>query len=490
MSCLQCQKRLWLEINRPELAEDSPASEAIFAMGNAVGEVARSIYDPGAKGTTIDLRTLGVERALARTAELVRERKPIFEAGFSANGAMAFADVLLPVRRKSLPAWRMVEVKGSTSVKDYQRNDVAVQAYVARKSGLSLAELAIAHVDSSWVYPGDGDYEGLLTEVDLTAEAFGRGKEVEGWIAQAQSVAARRTEPPLRTGDHCHDPYDCGFIGYCTSLMPRAEHPAEWLPNKTRALKKLIYEDGILEMRLVPDDVLSGRQLRVKTHTLANKTYFDSAAAAAELKPHGFPAFFLDFETINLAVPVWKGTRPYQQIPFQFSLHRVRKDGRLDDQAFLDLSGSDPSQKLAEALVRACEESGPVYVYNASFESRVIRELAGRFPRLKTPLMRIVGRMVDLLPIAQKHYYHPDMQGSWSIKAVLPTIVPDLAYDNLEGVQDGSMAQTAFLEAIQPETSRSRRDEIRSELLDYCGLDTYSMVRIWQHFAGRSDLRL
>jgi hypothetical protein len=490
MSCLQCQKRLWLELYRPELAEDSAATKAIFAMGHAVGDVARSIYDPKSTGTTIDLTTLGVTKALARTVELVKERKPIFEAGFSANGAMAFADVLLPVRRKEKPVWRMVEVKASTSVKDYHRNDVAVQAYVARRSGLPLAELAIAHIDSTWTYPGDGDYSGLLTEVDLTEEAFGREREVESWIADAQSVATKSEEPVLKIADHCHDPFDCSFIGYCTSLVPRPDYPADWFPRKTAALKKLIYEKGLVDMREVPDEALNGPQLRVKTHTLNATTYFNASGAAADLKPHGFPAFFLDFETISFAVPIWKGTRPYQQIPFQFSLHRLTKAGGLEDQSFLDISGSDPSQRLAEALVGACEDGGPIFVYNAAFESRVIRELAGRFPKLRLPLMKIVERMVDLLPMAQKHYYHPDMHGSWSIKAVLPTIAPDLAYDNLEGVQDGGMAQAAFVEAIRPSTSQSRRDEIKSELLDYCCRDTYAMVRIWQHFAGRQDWKL
>ncbi len=490
MSCLQCDKRLWLELNRAELEETSAETEGIFAMGNAVGGVARSIYDPKSMGTTLDLSSLGVTRALARTIDLVKERKPIFEAGFSANGAMAFADVLLPVRRKEKPVWRMVEVKASTSVKDYHRNDVAVQAYVSLKSGLPLAEIAIAHIDSSWVYPGGGDYEGLLAEVDLTKEAFGRSKEVEAWVAQAQTVAAKRKEPPIPTGDHCRDAFDCSFIGYCTSLVPQPKFPAEWFPRKGKALKALIYESGLVDMRKVPDDALNGQQLRIKQHTLAGTTYFNAAGAAAELKPPSLPAFFLDFETISFAVPIWKGTRPYQQIPFQFSLHRLSKTGKLNDQSFLDLSGYDPSRLLAEALVKACEDGGPVYVYNAGFEGRVIMELAERFPKLKSPLMKIVTRMVDLLPVAQKHYCHPDMQGSWSLKAVLPTIVPDLDYDRLDGVQDGGMAQTAFLEAIDPATSPQRRDKIKRELLDYCRLDTYATVRLWQYFAGPHQWRL
>ncbi len=490
MSCLQCKKRLWLELYRKELLENTAATEAVFVTGHKVGGVARTLYDKSGRGVTIDLDTLGVDGALSRTSELLRERRPIFEAGFSANGALAFADVLLPVMRSGSPKWRMVEVKATGSVKDYHRKDCAVQAYVARKAGLPLASLSLAYIDTSWVYPGGGEYDGLLVEEDLTQESFGRGKDVEGWIETARSVAAKRQEPVGRTGDHCHDPYDCGFIGYCTSLEKQPRYSADWLPRKNAAIKRLIAEDGITDMRKVPDNLLNAIQARVKTCTLTGKTFFDASAAAEALKPHGFPAFFLDFETINFAVPIWKGTRPYQQIPFQFSLQRLSKTGKLVDESFLDLSGNDPSRPLAEALVKACEDGGPVYAYNASFEARVIKELAERFSKLKPALMRIVDRMVDLLPVAQKHYYHPDMQGSWSIKNVLPTIAPDLDYDTLEGVQHGGHAQAAFLEAIESATTQERRTEIKQQLLDYCGLDTYAMVRVWQRFAGRSEWTL
>ena len=490
MSCLQCPKKLWLELYRPELGKNSVATETVFAMGNTLGIMARSIYDPESRGTTIDLPSLGVTKALAQTVELVKERKPVFEAGFSANGALAFADALLPVQGGEQPGWRMVEVKGSTSVKSYQRDDVAVQAFVARKSGLPLFELAIAHIDSTWVYEGENDYNGLLVEVDLTEEAFGRGAEVETWIANAQTVAAKQEEPMLKTGEHCNDPFACSFTYYCASLAPQPQFPAEWLPRKSAKLKKLIYMDGLQDMRHVPNEELSSQQLRVKTHTLEGTTYFNAAGAAADLEAHGFPAFFLDFETINFSVPIWKGTRPYQQIPFQFSLHRLNHSGELEHQSFLDLSGSDPSKLFAEAVLKACEDDGPIYVYNAAFESHVIKELAGRFPELNQLLQKIIVRMVDLLKISQNHYYHPDMRGSWSIKAVLPCIAPTLNYGDLSGVKDGGMAQVAYQEAIQPDTATVRRAEIRTELIDYCKLDTYAMVRLWRHFAGRHDLEI
>ncbi len=202
------------------------------------------------------------------------------------------------------------------------------------------------------------------------------------------------------------------------------------------------------------------------------------------MRSHKLPAYFMDFETIQFAVPIWKGTRPYQQIPFQFSVHRLARTGKLQQQAFLDLSGADPSRAFAQALIAACGERGPIFVYNAGFETARIRELAERFPRLAQPLLALNARVVDLLPIARDHYYHPSQQGSWSIKAVLPALCPDLRYDALEGIQHGGMAMDAFLKALSPQTSQARKREIEQQLLAYCALDTYAMVRMWAIFSG------
>ena len=185
-------------------------------------------------------------------------------------------------------------------------------------------------------------------------------------------------------------------------------------------------------------------------------------------------------------VPCWVGTRPYQQLPFQFSLHIIHSNGRMEHHGFLDLSGNDPSQSCAAELVRLCGNDGPVFAYNAGFESGVMRQLAERFPEYAAGLSAITNRLVDLLPIARRHYYHPDQHGSWSIKAVLPALCPDLSYDQLDGVQDGMMAQTAYLEAIAVETSEERKEQIRKQLHEYCKLDTLAMVRMWEVFLGGS----
>lgn len=486
----QCPRRLWLELHQPQLREDSAATQAAFATGHQVGDMARRLYDPKATGTTLDVQELGVPRAIAATRELVARRKPIFEAGFEvvrgARGTRAFADVLLPMRGRD--AWRMVEVKSTTKVKDYQRDDAAIQFHIASRAGLSVGKVQLACVDSQWTYAGDGDYGGLLHESDLTTEAADRQKQVQGWIREAHKVAEADRAPEVPMGAHCNEPFACGFAGHCSREEEKAHgkvrHPVQWLPW-SRKLQDSIEADGLRSMRDVQDEGLSGLQLRVKTATLRKTVYFDAAGAAADLASHPLPALFLDFETIQFAVPRWAGTRPYQQVPFQFSVHRLEPGGVMRHAAFLDLSGNDPSERFARALVKACGRSEPVFAYNKGFEGGRIEELAVRLPSLAGKLRSIRERLVDLQPVARKHYYHPSQQGSWSIKSVLPAIAPELQYGDLDEVQDGGGAQAAYLEAVDPATSAERRDALRTRLLDYCRLDTFAMVRLWSHFSGQ-----
>ena len=285
-------------------------------------------------------------------------------------------------------------------------------------------------------------------------------------------------------------PLNAVFTTIAVATSRKPEHPVNWLPRFSSAKAKELATNGVYDLKDVPDDLLNDKQQRVKDYTLANKVFFDAAGAAADLAAHDLPAYFLDFETIQFAVPIWKGTRPYQQITFQFSLHTLAVSGQLEQTAFLDLSGNNPSEPFAHALIAACGKQGPVYVYNAGFETARIRELAERYPHLSEPLLAINTRVVDLLPIARERYYHPSQQGSWSIKKVLPAVIPELRYDALDGVQDGGMAMDAFLEGIHPNTSAERKAQIEQQLLDYCKLDTYAMVRLWQVFSGRTDLRL
>jgi hypothetical protein len=268
--------------------------------------------------------------------------------------------------------------------------------------------------------------------------------------------------------------------------QPLAKHPVEWLPRiQRKALKEYIAKNAIIEMGDVPDELLNETQRRVKNSTLKGEVYFDQTRSSKILKQYDYPYYYLDFETINLAVPKWKGIRAYQQVPFQFSLHSCKHP--LEDEEhieFLDLSGNDPSLPFAEALIEACDDNGPIFVYNIAFESSRVKELAARFPDLEERLLAINERLVDLWPLAKEYFYHPSQQGSWSIKQVLPAMAPDYNYDNLEGVNNGGMAMDAYAKAIHPKTTIEEKEAKEQQLLTYCELDTWAMIEILSFLTG------
>ena len=291
----QCPKRLWLELHKPELRDDS-ASEMVFQIGHQVGEIAQQIYDPENTGIVIDIQALGHKEALAQSAVLLAEGKSmVFEAGFVVDGALAYADVMLPDYSDGSLRWKMIEVKASTSVRSYHRDDIAVQAYIASAAGIHLSSVSLAHINNSFVYEGDGNYQGLLTENDLTAEALSRSEEVKEWIAGANAVAALPEEPDIATGPHCHTPFACAFCHYCNRDTIQPEYPLKSLPRLHAKKREIMEAAGHQDLREVPDELLGDIQARVKQCSITGEPYFDAAGAAADLAPYGSPTYFLDF---------------------------------------------------------------------------------------------------------------------------------------------------------------------------------------------------
>lgn len=476
MAARQCEKRLFLEINAASQAEFSAQTEAAFRTGNEVGALARRLYgvDKGdLVGADGDLGT-----ALAQTRRLMRKspRRPLFEAAFEYRGVLVRADILLPQE----DGWRLVEVKSSTSVKDEHAMDCAIQSWVIRGAGQTLTAVALAHVDNGFVYAGNGDYQGLLVEHDMGDAVRGLEMSVTELVARARQIA-RGSEPAILVGKHCGEPYDCPFVGYCWPSEPR--YPVQCLGGGKIKLAGLIhrgYEDALA----VPPDLLSEKQRRIQRVTSSGAAEL-APAAADEIAKLEFPRYYLDFETVAPAIPVWPDTRPYETLPIQWSCHLEKSPGEIDHCEFLDLTGVPPMRRLAESLIRALGTTGPVLMYT-NYERRVIRALAARFPDLGGALLAIDARLVDLHPIAERHYYHPAMAGSWSLKALLPTISADLDYKKLDGIQEGTAASEGYLEAIRADTSAARKAQLRRQLLDYCRIDTAGMVRLTAHLAGAS----
>jgi hypothetical protein len=312
---------------------------------------------------------------------------------------------------------------------------------------------------------------------------------VQVWIDGGRAVAGEAVEPEVGMGAHCTTPFACPFTAHCGQGQAQAQHPVHWLPKVQRkVLKEFLRSSGVTDMAEVPDELLNATQRRVKQATLSGQTWFDAEGARKALAPHAGTLRFLDFEAAARPVPVWAGSRPYQQVPFQFSLHTLHEDGRVEHEEFIDLCGEDPSMAFAQSLVRVCGSAGPVFVYNAGFEGQVISSLAARFSDLEDRLMALRHRLVDLKPVTEQHYYHPAQQGKWGLKSVLPTLGGGSDHSQLEGVADGQMAVNAYLEATDPDTPAPRKEELRQQLLTYCRLDTWAMVRLWAFLVGRPEL--
>lgn len=411
------------------------------------------------------------ETAVAQASNITT----MFEATFAAEGVLVRADVM---RNVAEDLWEMVEVKSATSVKPYHFIDAAVQTWVVRRAGVSLSHIEIAHIDNGFIYPGGGDYRGLLTYVDVTEEIAGLENEVLEWIIAAR-VTLSGDDPRTTPGKHCHDPFDCPFLNHCIPAAEPDSFPPDILP-RNRGLAEQLREEGYADLRDVPDGrLINPVHLRIWEATRSGRAYIDDEAGRI-LSGLPWPHYYLDFETIQFAVPIWAGTRPYAQIPFQWSCHIEGRSGDLTHLSFLADSAGDPRRAFAESLVAALGTNGVIIVYHAAFERGRIQELAETFPDLAQALTAAIYRIVDLLPIVRDHYYHPGMRGSWSIKAVLPTIAPELTYEDL-AVAHGGMAQEAFAELLRLDLTHERRMELREGLLKYCERDTWAMVRI-AHF--------
>lgn len=482
----QCRKRLWLEINRPDLRVDSPSSKKAFSIGHSIGELAQREYPdgiligPAKPGDPIDWPQVFAE---TREALALAPRRPIFEATCRHDGVLVRADLLIPTAK----GWHMAEVKSSASVKDYHVNDVAVQTWVMREAGVDVHTVELRHVNNRFVYPGGNQYAGLFKSGEVQEQVESLQAEVPRWVADARAVAAFN-EPTVAMGDHCDKPFACPFANYCAELAgPAAPFPVTLLPDKGgKSLARRLLAEGFDDLRDVPAErIPKGKLALIHRVTVSGVPHLDADAARKKLEALPYPRFFFDFETIDFSVPIWAGTRPYEKLPFQWSCHVERSPGQFEHTEFLDVSGDNPVRACAEGLLHALETEGPILAYHDSFEKGVIRDLAKRFPDLHDGLMAVHARFLDLEKAVRGCYYHPDMMGSWSIKKVLPTVAPDLDYAKLEEVQDGGGAQEAYVKAIDPSVSLERREELRKRLLTYCGLDTWAMVVLAWFLEGR-----
>lgn len=466
---LRCHRQLWWKVHDPRAPEltPSPTLQARFDMGKRVGDRARQEF-PGA--TLIELDHRNPEQAVEATRHAIAQGDTaILEASFIEDDIFVAVDAL----EKEADAWVLTEVKAAASVKSQYLPDAAVQAHVVEKAGLPVARVELMHLNTQHRHPDHGP---LFTRADITPLI----DEHRRTIAAEARTQLRMLEGPLpdvEPGPHCNSPYDCPFLARCHDPAPA--HTIEGLYSLSANKRTELHDAGVRTIDQIPSDFpLSKIQRRQRTAVLDNDLVIEPGLARA-LAAYRHPIAMLDFETINPALPEWDGCTPFGKVPVQFSVHTIGADGTVSHHAYLAEGQGDPRPHVAAALVDALHGASTILAWNASFEKECLTILAGSAPEHAAALNEARAKVRDLLPVVRNHLYHPDFNGSFSIKSIVPTLLPDMAYDHLD-VTDGEVA--AFhLEALlcRPETlTVEQTRSLRAQLLAYCNHDTAVMVAL------------
>jgi predicted RecB family nuclease len=472
---VQCLKRLYLQVHQPELAaEPDAATEAIFEQGREVGLLARQLFPSGVE---VD-GSAGLEKAIRATRELVanREVPAIFEGAFEHGGVLVRVDIL---QRRRDDRWRLLEVKSTTSLKEHHLDDVGIQARVVSRSGLDLASICLAHINRNYVFDGSSiDVRRLFKVRNLTRRVERLQPKLTFQLRAQFTVLNMPNAPEIAPGRHCTDPVTCEFFERCNT--PRPDDHIGYLPRIHASAMEELEEMGIESIRDIPEDFeLSEIQRRACTSVQTGEPWFNPELGK-DVESLRYPLYFVDFESVNRAVPRFPGMRPYDQLPFQWSVHVLRQPGAEPEHyEFLATDASDPRREFIESLCNALGESGNIVVYSA-FESQRLSELGIYLPEFADRIKQIQARLWDLLPVVRNNVYHPAFAGSYSLKAVLPALVPEMTYEGMP-VSNGQDAGLAWNSLVRGTLDRADRERIRKVLLDYCGQDTLALVRLLQN---------
>ena len=465
----QCHLRLWYQCYNPELASEiSPAQQAVFDTGHEVGRLATRLFP---KGVLVEEDYRHHNEAVQSTLKAIENPnvKSIYEAAFLYDDVRIRVDIL---EKASKDRWNLHEVKSSTSLKDIYLPDVAVQYYVLKGLGIGINASYLVNINNEYVYDGRNfDLKNFFSSSDLSDTAVFLQNEVRSHLAEFKSMLAAPAPPQIQPSRHCKNPYPCEFWDHCTRVMPKF-----WIMTLPGITQKKFNELEVLRINEIPETFnLTLLQERVKKCVVENIEYI-AGNLETELNDIVYPAHFLDFETINPAIPRFAGTRPYEIIPFQWSDHVLDTDGKLMHREFLHDDKSDPRNDFITTLLEVLETKGTIFIYTP-YERTILRKLADAFPEISDEIEAIIDRFKDLCAIIKKYYYHPEFLGSFSLKAVLPVLIPDMNYADL-AIQEGGHASVEYLRKIDPATPADVKQKIRRDLLTYCGQDTLALVKI------------
>ena len=473
---LQCHKRLWLEQNHPGRA--TPTSRSQQRLLDQSREVRRCAREHFPEGRPIN--TTDPWEAVEQTQEAIRSGiSCIFNASFIFNRRWW---VRCDILQRDSNSWKIIEVEASTEVKEEYLRDLAFQKYVLTEQEVTISGTKAMHINRECVYP---DLSNLFTIEDVTDQVNQQMDDVSNNIEIFETILGGDVEPEVLIGEQCEKPHPCPFKDYCWRDVPEC-CSIFTIPRLSWKKKNELVEKDILSIRNLPDDFpLTENQRDYVNMVLNNQPEIDHAAIRDLFSELEYPIHFFDFESYNPAIPRFKGLRSYQQFPFQYSCHIMQPDCVVTHHEYLHTDTTDPRLPLVESLLNHISDVGSVVVYSASFERRILEDLAQFFPEHSTALQSIISRLWDQLVIFKDHYKHPEFYGSNSLKAVLPVLVPCLSYEDLD-IQEGDEAQTVWNMMIQA-TNEEARNNMINNLRAYCEMDTLAMVEIHKALLRQVD---
>jgi len=471
---LQCEKSLYLYKHNYRLKDPTPPSlQTVFDQGTNIGLLAQDLFPNGADASPEN--HFKMVESVGKTLKFITQGESIiYEATFLYNDVLAALDILV----KDEQGWKAYEVKSSTKVSETYIKDAAIQYYTITNSGIDLKDISIVHINNQYTKDGELDIHQLFTIESVYDQVLEFLPRIPNEIRRLKNVIESPEIPNVDIGNHCSDPYDCDFKGTCWKHIP--DYSVFNISRLNKDKKFDLYNQGVItldQIDLGQTDLNPNQVLQVHSE-VEGTTYIDKEEIRNFTNGLSYPLYFLDFETIGPAVPKYNGSRPYQQLVFQYSLHiKNSPNSEVIHREYLADPTKDPRPNFIEQLVQDCGTSGDIIVYNIGFERGKINDLIEVFPQYSTELRGIVNRLKDLMiPFQQKWYYTPEMRGSYSIKLVLPALVPELSYNDLD-IKEGGTASNTFLSMVNG-TFDGDDKETRRQLLEYCELDTYAMVKI------------
>ncbi len=473
---IQCPKALWLKKYKPSvLIPPDEQAQAIFETGNIVGDLACQLFLDGKEVPY----TTNYDEMISTTKEWIEVGvSNIYEATFNYEGILIMVDIL----KIEDDGVSIYEVKSSTEVKDIYLHDVSIQYYVLQNLGYSIKSASVVHINNEYVRGESLELDKLFKIVDVTSEIQSLQSNISIILKEFETYLEDKVnEPDIDIGSHCNKPYECDAKNYCWKVQRQIPDYSIFNIFNLGSKKQVeLYNQGIIDIEDIPEDFdMTANQKQAVENYKSKVSYIDKENINAFLENLTYPIYHLDFETYQQAIPEYKGIRPFEQIPFQYSLHIEYEDGTLINKEYLSEDSIDNRYELAQKLCEDIPNDVTVLAYNMSFEKGVIKRLANLFPNLSTHLLAINENMQDLMiPFQKKWYVTPSKQGSYSIKYVLPALVPEFekAYKELAGVQNGSQAMNAF--ANLSKLNEEEKQKMRTSLLEYCKLDTLAMVKI------------